>query len=114
MASCGSNARFYWKYYDVYRRSRSGLPGAWILANGSGLSLQIGGNPQAANRGWDGNIDDVALWDRALTTEEVALIWNDGAGASVASLTATGSSGLFQGVDVKYSRTEDNLINRKA
>tara|TARA_B110000914_G_scaffold74883_1_gene65835 strand:- start:7510 stop:8529 length:1020 start_codon:yes stop_codon:yes gene_type:complete len=84
--------------------------GAWILANGSGLSLQIGGNPQAANRGWDGNIDDVALWDRALTTEEVALIWNDGAGASVASLTATGSSGLFQVVDVKYSRTEDNIL----
>lgn len=84
--------------------------GAWVLSNGAGLPLQIGGNPQAANRGWDGNIDDVAIWDRALTPEEVALIWNDGAGASVASLTATGSGGLFQVVDVKYTRAADNIL----
>jgi hypothetical protein len=72
--------------------------------------LQIGGNPQAANRGWDGNIDDVAVWDRPLTPEEVALIWNDGAGASVASLTGSGSASLFQVVDVNYSQTEDNIL----
>lgn len=84
--------------------------GAWVLANGAGLSLQIGGNPQAANRGWDGNIDDVAVWDRPLTPEEVALIWNDGAGASVASLTGSGSASLFQVVDVNYSQTEDNIL----
>ena len=83
--------------------------GAWELANGASLSLQIGGNPQAANRGWDGNIDDVAVWDRPLTPEEVALIWNDGNGASVASLTGSGSSDLFQIVDVNYSKTEDNI-----
>ena len=83
--------------------------GAWELANGAGLSLQIGGNPQAANRGWDGNIDDVAVWDRPLTPEEVALIWNDGNGASVASLAGSGSSDLFQNVDVNYSKTEDNI-----
>ena len=84
--------------------------GAWVLANGAGLSLQIGGNPQAANRGWDGNIDDVAVWDRPLTPEEVASIWNDGAGASVASLTGSGSASLFQVVDVNYSQTEDNIL----
>ena len=55
-----------------------------------GLSMQIGGNPQAANRGWDGIIDDVAIWDRALTADEVTSIWNDGNGASIANLIGLG------------------------
>ncbi|MDG2126330.1 MAG: hypothetical protein P8J87_21690, partial [Verrucomicrobiales bacterium] len=52
----------------------------------SSLAMQIGGNPQAANRGWDGSIDDVGVWDRALTADEVASIWNDGAGTSIETL----------------------------
>jgi len=83
---------------------------AWALGNGAGLSLQIGGNPQAVNRGWDGNIDDVAIWDRALTSEEVALIWNEGEGSSIASLIETGPPTLFQIVDVAHTRTEDNIL----
>ena len=76
----------------------------WVLANGAGLSMQIGGNAQAAGRGWDGNIDDVAIWDRALTPEEVTSIWNDGTGASIASLTG-GSSAPLQIVDIVHTRT---------
>lgn len=86
----------------------AGTIGTWGLGNGSGLAMQIGGNAQAANRGWDGNLDDVALWDRALSPEEVALIWNDGDGASIESLTESGS--LLQIVDVTHTRTEDNIL----
>ena len=50
--------------------------------------MQIGGNPDAGGRAWDGLIDDVAIWDRALTAGEVSLIWNDGDGASIGSLTS--------------------------
>jgi hypothetical protein len=39
-----------------------------------------------AGRSWDGMIDDVAFWSRALTTDEIAAIWNNGAGASIGSL----------------------------
>ncbi|MFT6177992.1 MAG: hypothetical protein ACJAQT_000619 [Akkermansiaceae bacterium] len=81
----------------------------WVLGNGGGLIMQIGGNAQAAERGWDGNIDDVAIWDRPLTPEEVSLIWNDGAGASIASLTG-GTPTLFQIVDVAHTRTADNIL----
>jgi hypothetical protein len=51
-------------------------------------AMQIGGNPQAGGRAWDGLIDDVAVWDRALTADEVSLIWNDGDGASIGSFFA--------------------------
>ena len=50
-------------------------------------AMQIGGNPDAANRGWNGNIDDVAVWDRVLTADEVSSIYNGGDGASIGSLT---------------------------
>ena len=53
-------------------------------------AMQIGGNPDAANRGWNGNIDDVAVWDRVLTADEVSSIYNGGDGASIGSLTGSG------------------------
>ncbi len=81
----------------------------WVLGNGNGLSMQIGGNSQAAGRGWDGMIDDVAIWDRALTPDEVTSIWNDGTGASIGSLTG-GTPTLFQIVDVAHTRTADNIL----
>ena len=81
----------------------------WILGNGSGFQMQIGGNAQASNRGWDGNIDDVALWDRALTEEEVALIWNGGEGASIESLTQ-GPATPLQIVDVAHTDTGNNIL----
>lgn len=56
--------------------------------------MQIGGNPQADNRGWDGIIDDVGIWNRALTPDEVAAMWNNGDGASIGSLTGVGEGDL--------------------
>ena len=29
---------------------------------------------------FDGMLDDVAVWNKALTAEDVAVLWNDGAG----------------------------------
>ena len=60
---------------------------AYVLPN-IGNAMQIGGNPQAAGRGWDGMIDDVAIWNRALTTQEIESIFNRGQGASIRSLIA--------------------------
>lgn len=51
-------------------------------------AMQIGGNPQASGRGWDGMIDDVGIWNRALTTQEIASIYNGGRGATIRSLVA--------------------------
>jgi hypothetical protein len=71
--------------------------------------MQISGNPDAGNRGWNGNIDDVGAWNRVLTQEEVSSIWNGGTGASIASLTG-GAPTPLQIVDVAHTRTVDNIF----
>lgn len=56
-----------------------GSSGAPALADDD-LPLLIGENPGARNRTWNGLIDEVAFWNRPLTTEEVAELWNGGDG----------------------------------
>ena len=48
--------------------------------------LLIGENPQTGNRTWNGPIDDVAIWNRPLTEQEIATLWNNGTGTSLGSL----------------------------
>ena len=51
------------------------------------LPLMIGENPGANNREWNGQIDDVAIWNRALSETEILEIYNAGlAGNSLATL----------------------------
>jgi hypothetical protein len=56
------------------------------LADDSDMLLHIGANQQAPGREWEGRIDDVAIWSRALSRREIAMIWNGGAGASIGDL----------------------------
>jgi len=53
--------------------------------------MRIGDNPDALGRGWNGKIDDVAIWARALSVDEIAEIWADGDGASIEVLLGGGS-----------------------
>ena len=50
------------------------------------LNLRIGNNPEQLGRGWDGLIDDVAIWGRPLSAAEVDTIYNGGAGQSIGDL----------------------------
>ena len=59
---------------------------------GNGAAMFIGNNPGATGRSWDGMLDDVALWNRVLTTDEIAAIYNNGDGATIASLIPEPSS----------------------
>ena len=68
-----------------------------IGMNETGNPVAIGNNPDRLDRTWSGMIDDVAMWDRALTDDEVLQIWNDGAGASIASLLGGGVTELQAG-----------------
>jgi len=61
------------------------------FADGGYPDLFIGANSQGANREWNGEIDDVAIWARPLTADEVALIYNGGDGESIENLV--GGSG---------------------
>jgi len=72
------------------------------------VPMQIGGNPQAADRGWDGILDDVGIWNRPLTDEEVASLWNDGTGASIASLIGAAPAS-FRITEIDYSAGDTQL-----
>jgi hypothetical protein len=47
--------------------------------------MMIGENPDARNRTWSGIIDDVGIWARPISADEVATIYNGGAGAPLIS-----------------------------
>ena len=49
--------------------------GAPNLTNNGAANLQIGGNPNAGGRDWDGDVDDVAMWSRALTDDEITSLY---------------------------------------
>ena len=50
-------------------------------------ALWIGNNPDLPNREWNGEIDDIGLWHRELTANDVTAIFNAGqAGESLAEL----------------------------
>lgn len=67
--------------------------------------LWIGANPQSANREWNGQIDDVAIWTRPLKQEEVESIYAGGvAGKSLASLLGVTEAAAISITDFKYDR----------
>ncbi len=77
--------------------------GAPTLTNNSSTQMFIGGNPQGdsgagdANqyRPWNGGIDDLALWDRALSEAEIGQIYNAGlAGTSLGAIPEPGAVSL--------------------
>ena len=64
-------------------------------------ALWIGNNGGATdtNRMWDGLIDDVAQWDRALTPEEISLIYTSGQnGIALGAIIPEPSTGILLGL----------------
>lgn len=78
-------------YVDGVEIATGGAPNISDTANGGLIpDLFIGANPNATNREWNGQIDDLAIWGRGLSAEEVALIYNGGAGESIENLLGGG------------------------
>lgn len=66
----------------VYTGTYTGTP-----ATPSSATFRIGA--QNAGDYWDGLVDEVGVWDRVLTTDEEAALYNGGAGVSYEHLDAT-------------------------
>ena len=65
--------------------------------------MKIGANPDTSPpRFWTGKIDDLAIWRRTLTDQEVSQIWNGGSGKSIGELL--GPEVLFQFTSVNYNK----------
>ncbi|MCZ7638382.1 MAG: LamG domain-containing protein [Verrucomicrobia bacterium] len=43
-------------------------------------NVMIGENPDARGREWNGELDELAVWNRVLTTDEIAILYANGAG----------------------------------
>jgi hypothetical protein len=81
-------------WYDGVKAFTGAAPG---LGNVS-TRLWIGNNSGSTSRQWQGKIDDVAIWRRALTADQIGQLWNGGAGAVVSSYDAWAySKGLTGG-----------------
>ena len=72
-----------------------------------GQPMRIGDNPDAANRNWQGKVDDVAIWGRALAPFEVADIWNGGDGKSIEEML--GLAIPFEFTNIIYNAAEDGF-----
>ena len=84
------------------------------VARKSGATLQdrnnpmrIGDNPDARNRNWQGKVDDVAVWGRALAPFEVSEIWNNGDGKSIEEML--GLAIPFEFTNIIYNAEEDGF-----
>jgi len=55
-----------------------------LAANGK--RVLIGENPDAVNREWEGEIDDIAIWNRVLTEAEIGQLYAKGAGKPLSEL----------------------------
>jgi hypothetical protein len=90
-------------YIDGVEIATGGAPNLSDTSNG-GLTtdLFIGANPNAPNREWNGQIDDLAIWGRGLTQEEVTEIYE--AGVSLEDLLG-GGAGL-QITDISFDPSD--------
>ncbi len=84
----------------------------------NGLPMEIGGNPEVADRTWYGLMDEVAVWGRAMDDGEVRQLWNDGEGILVSDLidgTDTDGDGMTDiyetahGLNANFNDAEGDL-----
>jgi len=72
VSDAGNGIKFYINGAEVATRSNN------VNLTDGANKLMIGNNPDQLGRQWNGQIDDVAIWRRALSAAEVAQIYNAG------------------------------------
>ncbi len=90
-------------YIDgVQHSANAGTPN--LAANGK--NVFIGENPDARGRYWNGEIDDLGIWNRVLTEAEIAALVNKGAGKPLSSFFAppldTDKDGIPDDWEIQY------------
>ncbi|MGC6427253.1 MAG: LamG-like jellyroll fold domain-containing protein [Akkermansiaceae bacterium] len=85
-------------YVDGVLVTTGNAPDIQNVAEGTTPNLFIGSNPQRPNREWNGQIDDLGIWGRALSEEEILSIYNDGSGASIEALLGGGGPPLITSI----------------
>ncbi|MDC0316871.1 LamG domain-containing protein, partial [Verrucomicrobia bacterium] len=78
-------------YSDGELVSEGGAPA--IQSNDN--PMMIGENPDARNRTWGGLIDDVGIWNRPITEDEIAYMYNEGEGRAIVSTLGIDLAGYW-------------------
>jgi len=77
---------------------------AALAVNGS--NVRIGDNPGATGRNWNGKVDDLAIWNRVLSADEIAALYAGGTGKPVSAfftpVVDTDKDGMPDEWEVKY------------
>ena len=74
-------------YINGVQAATGGAPAITDIGSSDVIpDLFIGANPDVEGREWNGLIDDVAIWGRAISEEEIAMIFNGGVGTSIEDL----------------------------
>ncbi|MBI4659692.1 MAG: hypothetical protein HY735_12700 [Verrucomicrobia bacterium] len=77
------------------------LAAAQVLAS-NGRRVRIGDNPDAPSREWEGEIDDVAIWNRVLLPAEISQLYAGGTGKPLGTFLPPPAG---EPVSVKVSRS---------
>lgn len=111
--SSGSECNFYVNNSTAYTDTWVGTPGAY----NDNTRLVIGANPGTGlTQYWDGDIDEVYVWDKVLSSQERTDLYNSGNGLyyrSAETSTKTGQTDASSGVShafaqgfTKYGQTD--------
>jgi len=68
----------------------------------------IGNFGAGGSEDWTGELDDMAIWNRVITSGEVTSLWNSGDGALANSISTTGLLAYYNFESV----TDDKLVNQ--
>jgi hypothetical protein len=77
----GSNMRLYLEKQEVGSVAKTGT-----IDVSSSVSVWLGNNPGTSNQGFDGLMDDIRIYDRALTPAEITILYDNGGSTGTETL----------------------------
>ncbi len=96
----GSNNSFYINGILQPSSNVTGTPGLWFGDETRTDNFRIGGLNRSDNFGnYSGDIDEIALWNRSLSSAEVVQLYNEGTGITFSNAA-----------DITINAPEDNLV----
>jgi len=81
------------------------------IPNTSGVEARIGGAEPNGGGGWNGQLDDIGIWNRALSPEEVQQLYTLNACTFTIYDTITVTETIYDTVSVSVSTTDTLIIN---
>jgi hypothetical protein len=91
-------------YVDGQVEGTSGAPN---LENND-KPLMIGENPDARNRTWSGLIDDIGIWNRPLTENEITYLYKGGEGNAIIAPSDDDNDGLEDSWELRFGLSPED------